>query len=67
MARSIVALLLIIFTVFLIFAISDKTIGAQAQEEADELKQVIQNQKLVLEKLDAIDKKLDIIKMRIRL
>jgi peptidoglycan hydrolase CwlO-like protein len=67
MARGIIILLLIILAMFFIFEISDKTVSAQTKGKVSELKEVMQNQKLILEKLNTIDKKLDVIKMRIRL
>lgn len=62
MARGIIILLLIIIASFLIFEMTNKNAGAQGPTN---LTQLIQNQQLILEKLDAIDKKLDVIKMRI--
>ena len=64
MARGIIILILIIVASFLIFEMTDKNVGAQS---VTDLSQVLQNQKLILKKLDAVDKKLDVIKMRIRL
>ena len=62
MTKSITIALLIIIATLLVFEMFDGTAGAQA---TDELGHVIQNQKLILEKLNNIDKKLDVIKMRI--
>jgi hypothetical protein len=64
MTRGIIVLFLGIIAMFLILAMSNKYVNAQDPEE---LGQVLKNQKVILEKLDAIDKKLDVIKMRIRL
>ena len=64
MARGIIILLLIVVASFLIFEMCNRDAGAQ---DAGTLSQVLKNQKIILEKLDAIDKKLDVIKMRIRM
>lgn len=63
MVRGIVILLLIIVATFLIFDMIDRNVVAQ---EAGNLSQVLENQKLILKKLEAIDKKLNQLKMRIR-
>jgi len=62
MARSVLALLLIILAVLLVFEITDKKAAAQS---TGGMGQVIQNQKLILDKLNAIEKKLNVIKARI--
>lgn len=64
MARMTIVLLLIIIASLLIFNFCDKNLVAQ---EADRLEQVLENQKQILQKLDAMDKKLDVIKIRIKL
>ena len=63
MARGLVVLLLIIIATLLIFDVCNMNARAQG---GGSLNQVIENQKLILEKLDALDKKLDVIKIRIR-
>ena len=64
MTRTIIIALLIIVATLLVFEMSDGTAEVQA---TDELGQVIQNQKLILEKLNNIDKKLDVIRMRVKI
>lgn len=64
MARGIVVLLLIIIATLLIFEMCGGNIGAQ--EKRGGFGQVLENQKLILDKLEAMDQKLDVIKMRIR-
>ncbi len=64
MARAAVITLLIIIATLLIFEMFDGKAGAQS---AGGFGQVLQNQKLILEKLNTMDKKLDQLKMRIRL
>lgn len=64
MARGAIILFLIIIALFLIFEIFDRDAGAQ---DTGVLNQVLQNQKIILEKLDAMDKKLDVIRVRIKL
>ena len=63
MARSLLILLLIIAVSFAVVKILDK--NATAQDEG-ELSQVLENQRLILEKLDVIDGKIDTLKTRIR-
>jgi len=64
MARIITILVLIIITSVLFFGIFSMNPGAQA---TDDLSQVLHNQRLILDKLETIDKKLDIIKIRIKI
>ena len=61
--RGIVIALLIIIATLLIFEMCGNNAGAQ---DPGSLSQVIKNQKLILEKLNTMDKKLDQLKMRIR-
>ncbi len=63
MARAVVIMLLIVIATLLIFGMFDGKAGAQSAGGFD---QVLQNQKLILEKLNTMDKKLDQLKMRIR-
>ena len=63
MTRGIVIAVLIIIATLFVFEMFDGSAGAQ---NAGGLSQVIQNQKLILEKLDNMDKKLDQLKMRTR-
>lgn len=68
MVRGVVILLLIIIVSLFIFEIFDRNAGAQdSGQDKGILDKVLQNQKLILEKLDAIDKKLDVIKVRIKI
>ncbi len=64
MTRTVIIALLIVIATLLAFEMSDGTAEVQA---TDDIGQVIQNQKLILEKLNNIDKKLDVIKMRIKI
>lgn len=64
MVRSLLILLLIIAISLVVFKILDR--NAAAQDEGG-LSQVLENQRLILEKLDKIDQKLDVIKMRTRI
>ena len=64
MARGLIILLLVIVATLLVFDVCNRNVVA---EEADGLNQVIENQKLILEKLQVMDKKLDVIRMRIKL
>ena len=63
MGRGIVIAVLIIIASFLIFESLGRNAGAQ---DAVNLNQVIQNQQLIIEKLNNIDVKLRQIRMRIR-
>lgn len=70
MVRGIIILLLIIVASFLIFDMCNRNVVAQEADDvgkAASLSQVLENQELILEKLEVLDKKLDIIKVRIRL
>jgi len=62
MARSLLILLLIIAVSFAVVKILDR--NATAQDEGG-LSQVLENQRLILEKLDAIESKIDVLKTRI--
>lgn len=64
MARRLLILLLIIAVSFAVVKILDK--NAAAQDE-NGLSRVLENQRIILEKLDVIDGKIDILKTRIRL
>ncbi len=64
MVRGAIILLLIIIALFLIFEMFDRNAGAQ---DTGVLDKVLQNQKLILEKLDTMNKKLDVIRVRIRI
>lgn len=67
MARGIIVLLLVMTISLLIFEIADRNAKAQSTDQpAIELSQVLEGERLILQKLDAIDKKLDVIKMRIK-
>ena len=63
MTRTIIIALLIIIATLFAFEVFDGNAGAQTEGS---LGQVIQNQELILEKLNIMDKKLDQLKMRIR-
>jgi peptidoglycan hydrolase CwlO-like protein len=63
MTRSVIILLLIIAISLVAFKIFDKNAGAQ---DEGGISQVLENQKLILEKLDSIDHKVDVLKTRIR-
>ena len=63
MTRTIIIALLIVVATLFAFEMFDENAGAQT---AGSLSQVIQNQELILEKLNTMDKKLDQLKMRIR-
>ena len=68
MVRGAIILLLIIIVSLFIFEIFDRNAGAQdTGRDTGVLDKVLQNQKLILEKLDAVDKKLDVIKVRIKI
>ena len=64
MARTAIIILAVVIAALLIFEICDKNVAAQT---AGDLSEVLQNQKTILMKLDALDKKLDVLKMRIRM
>jgi hypothetical protein len=64
MVRGAIILLLIIVASLFIFEMFDRNAGAQ---DMSVLGQILQNQRLILEKLDTMDKKLDVIKIRIKL
>jgi hypothetical protein len=67
MARGIIVLLLVMTISLLIFEIADRNAKAQSTDQpAIELSQVLEGERLILQKLDVIDKKLDVIKMRIK-
>ena len=63
MVRGAIILLLIIIVSLFIFEIFDRNAGAQ---DTDVLEKVLQNQKLILERLDTMDEKLDVIRVRIK-
>jgi len=63
MVRGVIILLLIVIVAFFIFDVPNRTTVA---EEEDELGRVLANQRIILDKLDAIDAKLNQLKMRIR-
>lgn len=63
MARSVIILLLIIAVSLAVFKILDRNAGAQ---ETGGISQVLANQELILQKLDSIDHKVDVLKTRIR-
>jgi hypothetical protein len=48
-----------------VFAIVDKSAGARSEEDAGGIDQVLANQKAILEKLDTIERKIDILRTRI--
>jgi hypothetical protein len=63
-------LALIVVSLFLIFGIVGRNAGAQDPEDAQitgDFTQMLENQKNILEKLDSLDRKLDVIRMRISL
>ncbi len=62
MLRAIVSLFLIIAVSLVIFKAFDNKAGAQSETD---LTQVLENQRLILEKLDAIDGKIDGLKTRL--
>jgi len=62
MARSALILLLVIVISLAVFKAIDRNAGAQ---DVSELNQVLENQKLILEKLDFMDHKLDVLKTRL--
>lgn len=67
MTRGIIVLLLVITISLLIFEIADRNAKAQSTDQpVNELNQVLEGERLILQKLDVIDKKLDVIKMRIK-
>lgn len=67
MTRGIIVLLLVITISLLIFEMADRNAKAQSTDQpASELSQILEGERLILQKLDAIDKKLDVIKMRIK-
>lgn len=63
MVRNVVILILIAVVAFLIVNVPDRMTVA---EEEDDLGKVLANQKIIIEKLDAIDTKVNQLKMRIR-
>ncbi|MDD5680798.1 MAG: hypothetical protein PHI59_06120 [Candidatus Omnitrophica bacterium] len=63
MIRSVIILLLIIAVSLAVFKILDRNAGAQ---ETGGISQVLANQELILQKLDSIDHKVDVLKTRIR-
>ena len=68
MTRSIIIAFLIIIAALLIFEASGRNAGAQTgAQSVGSFGQILKNQQLILQKLDAMDKKLDQLKMRIRL
>ena len=62
--RGTAIVLLIVLATLLAFEFSGREAGAQA---TGNIAQVLSNQQQILEKLDAIDRKLDQLKMRIRI
>ncbi len=64
MARGIVIALLIMIAILLVLDTPHGVV--RAKEDADNLTRILQNQKLILEKLGGIDKKIDQLKMRVR-
>ena len=63
MTRAVIILLLVIIAALLVFDFSGSDAGAQA---TGDFGQVLQNQRAILEKLDKIDHKLDVLKIRLR-
>jgi len=63
MTRTVTILLLVIVAALLVFEFTGSSAGAQA---TGSMGQVLQNQKAILEKLDAIEKKVNVIKIRLR-
>lgn len=66
MARGIIVALLVIIAALLVFEFFEGDLRAQTVQPAVNFSQVLQNQKLILEKLDQVDQKLDQLKMRVR-
>lgn len=66
MARGIVIALLIMIAMLLVLDTPHGIVRAKEKEDADNLARILQNQKLMLEKLGGIDKKIDQLKMRVR-
>lgn len=64
MARGVIIAVLIVIAALLVFEMPARSIEA---EEADDLSRVLENQELILEKLQIMDKKLNQLKMRVRL
>jgi peptidoglycan hydrolase CwlO-like protein len=62
MMRNVVIVLLIAVISIMFFKVFDRKAGAQ---ENNELSQVLENQKLILEKLSVMDHKLDVLKTRL--
>ena len=63
MLRNIVIVLLIIVISLMVFKAFDKNASAQ---DPDVLTTIIENQKAILEKLDVIERKVDLLRTRIR-
>jgi len=66
MTRGIIVLFLVVTISLLIFEMVDRNVKAQSLDQpASELSQILEGQRLILQKLDAMDKKLDVLKIRI--
>jgi len=63
MTRTIIIALLIIVATLFVFEVSDRDARAQVTGGNN---QILENQKLILDKLAVMDRKLDQLKMRIR-
>jgi len=61
-------LICVLLTVAAVFFMPAADLSAQEEGDVvDDVKEILQNQELILEKLDALDKKLDVLKMRIKI
>lgn len=64
MRRGIIIMLLIVIVSFLAFEMCDRDIVAQ---DIEGIGRVLENQKLILQKLNTLDKKINQLKMRIKI
>ena len=63
MFKSILIVIIVVIAALLVFKAFDNNASAQDQ---DQISQLLENQKLILQKLDVISSKLDVLKMRVR-
>lgn len=66
MIRNVVIVLLTIVISLMFFRAFDRNTGAQeTTQETGTLEQILENQKIILEKLNVMDRKLDVLKTRL--
>ena len=66
MKRTLIFVLLVTMSLAFLCEIAQRRAGAQESME-NEVSKILENQNKILMRIDALDKKLDVIKMRIKL